>query len=346
MSQTWFCIGSVLKVTPMATKKVRVVSGTSDIQTYFENVAKAVDSELETLMPIIARLRLRKQIEYVLGTKGKRIRSTLVMLSGESVGGRMEKLQKMALAAELLHLATLVHDDILDQDHFRRNALAVHAKFSVKEAILVGDALASLALYLGRGYRKKILNLIAQTCLQLSDGEYMDIEITNGALTEDAYFEKVKKKSASLFRASTECGAIAAEGSSSEVNALAGFGENYGIAFQIRDDVIDITSLKNEGSPDINDFRATLPMIYLMETTSENAQTILKRLSAANNKSPLPKQNLLNELHSILENSGSLKFCSRKIDLYIDQAIASLTELKNSVYKGYLVQMADSLRLK
>ncbi len=106
----------------------------SDFQSYCSNAKKLVDTELQALLPAIAELKLRKQIEYALQTSGKRLRPTLVLLSGESVGGNRMQLRKLALAFELLHLATLVHDDILDEDVVCRNALSVYAKWSVKDA--------------------------------------------------------------------------------------------------------------------------------------------------------------------------------------------------------------------
>ena len=135
----------------------------------------------------------------------------MVLLSGESVGGNREDLRKLALAIELLHLATLVHDDILDEDLFRRDALSVHAKWSVKEAVLVGDILASLSFVLCKGYKREILDVMIDTCMQLSDGEYSDVELAKTTLSEKEYFKKIEKKSASLFKAACECGVLAGE---------------------------------------------------------------------------------------------------------------------------------------
>ena len=98
------------------------ISDRTDFQAYYGNVKKLIDLELQSLSPIIADLTLQKQVQYALETKGKRLRATLVLLSGESVGGDIQRLKKLALAVELLHLASLVHDDILDEDLFRRNA--------------------------------------------------------------------------------------------------------------------------------------------------------------------------------------------------------------------------------
>ncbi len=329
----------------MTAKKAQVALDKNDLQSYVQEAKNLLDSQLHSLAPIIGELRLHKQIEYTLQTQGKRLRSILVLLSGESVGGDRTKLQKLALAIELLHSATLVHDDILDQDMFRRNALSVYSKWSVKEAILVGDALASLALSMCRNYRSEILDVMSNTCLQLSDGEYLDVQQTTAALSEKDYLEKVEKKSASLFQAATMCGALASNGSSSEVEALAGFGNNFGLAFQIKDDVQDVTSIEHGLPPDVKEFRATLPFIHLYKTAHTNTDGLLQKLDLAKKKNPIETQAILGELQSNLENSGSIRYCSRKIDQYIERAIEGLGPLRESVYKEHLIQIAESLRL-
>ena len=267
----------------MASEKNRAFYS-SDFQSYCSNAKKLVDSELQSLLPAVAELKLRKQIEYALQTNGKRLRPTLVLLSGESVGGNRMQLRKLALAFELLHLATLVHDDILDEDLFGRNALSVYAKWSVKDAILVGDVLASLSLSLCKGYKREILNVMIDTCMQLSDGEYSDVELAGEELNEEEYFEKIEKKCASLFKAACECGALAADGSSIVTSALRLFGENYGVAYQIKDDILDAEEWGNDLQPDVNKFRATLPIIHAYENADKEKQARFKRLLVRKNR--------------------------------------------------------------
>jgi geranylgeranyl pyrophosphate synthase len=289
-------------------------------------------------------MKLQKQIKYALQTKGKQLRATLVLLSGESVGGNREEMRKLALAIELLHLASLVHDDILDEDLFRRNALSVHAKWSIKEAVMVGDILASLSLVLCKKYKREILDVIIDTCIQLSDGEYSDVELAKTTLSEKEYFKKIEKKSASLFKAACICGALAANGSPSEMNALGLFGENYGAAYQIRDDILDVEASNNDVSPDVDKFRATLPIIHMYENISKEKKAHFEGLPSAKIKENLPA--FLNELNVNLEKSGSRDYCVNKVDLYVDKAVASLLPLKKSVFKDYLTHMAESLRLQ
>jgi heptaprenyl diphosphate synthase len=315
----------------------------SDFQVYCEEVRCLVDSKLQSLLPELAELRLRKQIEYALNTKGKRLRSVLVLLSGESVGARRDQLQTLALAVELLHLATLVHDDILDEDMFRRNYLSVYGRWGVKEAVLVGDILGSLSLSICKEYRREILDVLIDACIQLSDGEYSDVKSAAASLNEKDYFDKIGKKCASLFKAACECGTLAAHSSPIETNTLRLYGWNYGIAYQIRDDILDAEASANDLQPDVNKFRVTLPIIHAFESASREKQELLQQLLSQRTQESLSV--FIAELRFYLGN-GSLDYCGGKADEFIDRAIASLAPLKESVFKGYLKEMAEQLRIR
>ncbi|HTY75650.1 MAG TPA: polyprenyl synthetase family protein, partial [Candidatus Nanoarchaeia archaeon] len=295
----------------------------SILQFYLDATKNFLDIELQNLTPTIRELRLHRQIEYALQTSGKHLRSAIVLLSGESVGGSRGQLQKLALAVELLHSASLVHDDILDREVFRRNSLSVQAKWSVKEAILVGDALASLALGLCRGYGDQILDVMACACVQLSDGEYMDVTSSGGLLTEEDYIEKARKKTGALFKAAAECGAIASGGSAEEVDALAGFGEKFGLAFQIRDDILDVSALEKESALDFCELSGSLPIVHMCEVAGCDAGALLSKVGAANRGS-VDRKLLLGEVSVELENCGSLRYCSDRINFYVNEAITSL----------------------
>lgn len=315
--------------------------------TYTEDAKRVVDVELSKIMPLVADLGLREKIEYVLRTRGKRLRPILVLLSAQSVGGGIETVRRLALAIEMLHVATLIHDDILDQDIFRRNELTVNTKWGVRDAVLVGDALASLSLYLSADYESEIVKIISRTCLLLSDGEYLDVEEAMDTRKESDYLETIRRKSASLFKASTQCAAIAANASRDETDALTEFGENYGMAYQIKDDLSDIIPLEDALPQDINEFRANLPIIHLCESAKpEVRDELFQAIVTTKAQNPHEKETALNMLREGLESTGSLRYCTDKINQYITNAITSLEPLKESIYKDYLVGMAGSLRLK
>jgi octaprenyl-diphosphate synthase len=331
----------------MANEQFEIISDKNGYDSYLEEAKRLVDHDITNLLPKLPDLWLCERIRYVLQTQGKRLRPVLVMLSAQSMGDHIEHVKKLALSIELLHAATLIHDDILDQDVFRRNAPTLNAKWGVRDAVLVGDALASLSINLAADYGQDIIKIMSQTCLLLSDGEYMDVENAHKKLSESDYLETIRRKSASLFKAATQCGAIAANAGSDEIDALAEFGENFGLAYQIKDDLSDVTALENAIPQDINEFRATLPIIHLCESMEPNvSEAFFKAVAAVKSQNPAEKATLIDRLHRSLESTGSLRYCVERINQYVDNAIASLKQVKESVYKTYLIQMADSLRLK
>jgi geranylgeranyl pyrophosphate synthase len=236
---------------------------------------------------------------------------------------------------------------VLDQDVFRRNAPTVNAKWGVRDAVLVGDALASLSMSLTAEYGEEIVKVMSKTCLLLSDGEYLDVENAKKPLNENDYIETIRRKSASLFKAATQCGAIAANARDDEVDALADFGEAFGLAYQVKDDLTDVSALENAVPQDINEFRATLPIIHFCKSVKPNVRdAFFERVVAVNSQGSAEKAALINELHRSLESTESFSYCEDRINQYVDSSIASLKSLRESVYKRYLVRMADSLRLK
>ena len=312
-------------------------------QTYLEGTRKEMNTEIRRLIQKVASLKISEKIVYVLQTRGKLLRPTLVLLSGQSTGSEQEPLKKLALSIELLHAATLVHDDILDNDNIRRNAVAVHAKWGVKDAILVGDVLASLSVNLAAEYGRDISKELSQTCLLLCDGECIDALMAGAELSEQDYFEKIRKKSAALFRAATLCGAIAGGGSSLENESLAEFGENYGMAYQIRDDLSDIIFLKEGATPNLNDSQ-TLPLIHMNNSSNSLGKNLLQSFLSDKVENGSEQKITPEKLYECLENSGSIAYSAEKINGYLTRAVESLEPLKQSVYKSYLIKIADSLR--
>jgi geranylgeranyl pyrophosphate synthase len=314
-------------------------------ESYLDNKRKLIDSEITRLALQVPDLALREKIEYALQTRGKRLRPILLILSAQSSGGTVESVIKLSLAIELLHGATLIHDDILDQDILRRKTATLNAKWGVRDAILVGDALASLALCLTAEYGKEITKIISQTCLLLSDGEYLDVENSKKTPSESTYILTVKRKSASLFKAATQCGAIACSASTVEIDALADFGENLGLAYQIKDDLSDITAVENIISKNVDDFRATLPMIHLYEFLKpEPRELLLKELVTFKSQSISEKKKFIEKLQQLLQNTDTITYGRNLMNQYIHNAIQSIGLIHGNIYKDYLCQIAESLR--
>ena len=331
----------------MTSKQTNTAYFEEDYLTYIENARRIIDHDISQIMSMVTDFGLCEKIKYVLRTQGKRLRPIMVLLSAQSVGGQVETVRKLALAIEMLHMASLIHDDILDQDIVRRNELTVNTKWGIRDAVLIGDALASLSFYLSADYENEIMKIISQTSVKLSDGEYLDVKESTDTRKERDYIETIRKKSASLFKTSTQCGAIAAEAKRNEIDALSEFGENFGLAYQIMDDLLDIAPIKDDLPQDIKMLRATLPIIHLFESAKpELKEKLFQAITAINTQNSNEKENTINMLRENLKSTGSLRYCADKIDQYVTNAIASLEALKESSFKGYLIEMANSLKLK
>ncbi len=312
---------------------------------YLENTKKLVESELPNLISRNADLRLIEKIEYTLLSHGKRFRPLMVILSAQSVGANREDVMALAIGIELLHIATLVHDDILDQNKFRRDKPTAHEKWSVNDAILIGDALIALAINLLADYGKKLMKIASETGLALCDGEYMDVSMTSIKMSENEYLEKIRKKSASLFQAATQCGAIAGGGSDLEVKCLADFGEHIGIAYQISDDLSDIFSSRDGVPKDLRKRRISLPLIHLYEESSlVERKNLFNNLQNVATEDGALKNVAIARILQNLETKGSLDYCRKKVNEYVDRSIADIQRLRESDFKFYLSQIAKLLK--
>lgn len=311
---------------------------------YVLEIKDNVESKLTELISKFSGLSLYPQIRYSILSKGKRLRPILVILSAECVGSNINAVMPLALAFEMIHTATLIHDDIIDQDEIRRDMPALHKKWSVNDAILAGDALFTLSINIASTYGEKILKTVTQNTLELCDGEHMDITFSLEAATEELYLTKIKKKSASLFKAATSCGALAGGGTSSEVRSLSSFGENFGMAYQIRDDLLDLTFSTDSIPNDLKRIRITLPLIHLYRTSSleerERLESYLQLLIGKDRKNA---GIAAKRIQRMLRMTGSIAYCKKRIAEYVQKSINSISPLKESDSKSYLIHMTKAL---
>ncbi|RLI15187.1 MAG: hypothetical protein DRO43_01980, partial [Candidatus Hecatellales archaeon] len=202
----------------------------SEARVSLEKAFKALLSELKSLT-------LHPQAVYALTSGGKRLRPVLALLAGEAVGGSRQTLIPLAVSIELIHTATLIHDDIIDGDEQRRGKPALHVQWRDK-ALLAGDLLFVKAVNLASTfYSCDVLKAIAEASMEACHGEFLDVTMRLENSSEGEVIAKVKMKSASLFKAASWCGAIVGGGTPSEVEALKLYGENLGIAYQLADDL-------------------------------------------------------------------------------------------------------------
>jgi geranylgeranyl pyrophosphate synthase len=310
-------------------------------RSYLSEKKEIINSEIRNFFSEISGLKLSPLIRYPLLSDGKRLRAVLVILSAESVGGVQSRVMHLALAIELVHNASLVLDDIIDEEETRREVQALHKKWSKNYAILTAGAMTSLAIKLAAEYGAEIANLISQSILRLCDGEYMDISLSLRTTNEEEYLSTIKKKSASLFETACRCGSLVCGGNSVEVECLSLFGENFGMAYQLKDDLLDLKLSKGYVPKDLINGRITLPIIHFYNSNFDNKKMLedtLSILSRGKLTADIAKQLLYR-----LETEGSFGYCERKINYYVHQAIESLQSIKKTKFKKYLVQMAKLL---
>jgi octaprenyl-diphosphate synthase len=288
--------------------------------------------------------KLAPQVEYALLSGGKRLRPLMVILSAQSVGGDRNKGVPLALAFELAHTSSLIHDDIIDKDIFRRGKLALYNKWSANSAILTGDLLIACAVYLASGYESRIIEIFSQATIELCQGEQMDLTLKPDS-TEKEYFQMIKSKSASLFQAATSCGALVGEASPKVFDCLSNFGKNFGIAYQLRDDLLDLEPSEGKVSKDLKKGRVTLPLIHLYSLSdSSEKKDIDENLLSATKKNKIQSDSAIKIILKKLEETGSIIYAEKKLDEYFQSAISNLAPLKDSPYKLSLLQMTKLLK--
>jgi octaprenyl-diphosphate synthase len=309
-----------------------------DLHLYMANARSAVESALERLLLDVRHKEIRPMLEYALLSGGKRLRPILVMLSAQSVGGSPEAVMKLSLSFELLHTATLVHDDIIDHDTLRRGTQTLCSRWSTDSAIVVGDALIALSVNLATDYGPEIMKILSNVGLELCEGEYIDASLTLEDATEENYFKKIEKKSASLFRSAACCGALAVEGDVSDVDALSRFGEYFGMIYQIRDDLKDILGA-DQISQDLKNGNVTLPFLHLYEHGDEHSRKLLAENFGDRNISA----SIAEEISKKMGDFGSFAYCEKWLDDYSRKSLASLESMRDSVSKVYLIQLSNHI---
>ncbi len=225
---------------------------------------------------------LETALSHIRNRGGKRMRPILMLLMAKNYGGVTEATQYAAVGLELLHTASLVHDDVVDESEERRGQMSVNASYNNKVAVLVGDYILSTSLlHVSLTHNEIIVQRLARLGQTLSNGEILQLTNTSqDGLSEDIYYQVIERKTAALFEACAAIGAISAGQNPDEVEAAVKFGQNIGIIFQIRDDIFDYYDSKEIGKPTGNDMaegKLTLPVIYAINSTQDEQMIALAR---------------------------------------------------------------------
>ena len=287
---------------------------------YLSLIKEPISAELEDFISLFNQSLshdeglLSQVLVHIRQRGGKRMRPMLILLMAKNFGRVSSVTQHAAVGLELLHTASLVHDDVVDESCERRGQASVNALYDNKVSVLVGDFILSTALlYVSKTHSEVIVRYLSELGRTLSDGEILQLtNIQNEAITEIAYYEIIKRKTAALFEACAAIGAESAGASHDDVEAARKFGQNLGIIFQIRDDIFDYYDSKEIGKPTGNDMlegKLTLPVIYALKSTGNAEMMMLARKVKAREV----KQSEINQLVAFTKENGGIEYADQQM---------------------------------
>ena len=289
---------------------------------------------------------LEQVLSHIRQRGGKRMRPLLLMLTAKNYGIISDVSLNAALGLELLHTASLVHDDVVDESAERRGQASVNASYNNKVAVLVGDYILSTALLrVALSNNQRIIQKLAELGQTLASGEVLQLSnISNQEISEDIYYQVINKKTAALFEACSVLGAISVGASEDDIEKARKFGHNVGMIFQIRDDIFDYYDSKEIGKPTGNDMlegKLTLPIIYALNHSNlESTQTLARKVKAGTIN--------IDEIAVLVEFTkqyGGIDYAERKMEefaaeaqTYIDECVKPELKASFSAYLEYVIQ--------
>lgn len=289
---------------------------------------------MESSVPLLDRIT-----HYIVKRKGKQIRPMFVFFSAGTCGDICEATHRGASLVELLHTATLVHDDVVDNSNERRGFFSVNALWKNKVAVLVGDYLLARGLSLSiRNDDFKLLKIVSEAVEQMSEGELLQMEKARRLdIDEAVYFEVIRKKTASLIASCCACGAASVTTEDDVINRMHTLGEKIGIAFQIKDDLFDF-GVDDVGKPvgnDIKEKKLTLPLIYALKKSSKTEKRYFINLVKNHNEDA----KRVREVIDYVKGSGGLSYAKGKMMEYQEEAFNILYTFPESSYRTGLEQL-------
>jgi len=284
---------------------------------------------------------LDKITSYIVRRKGKQMRPLFVFLSAGVAGIIDESTYRGASLIELLHTATLVHDDVVDDAHYRRGFFSINALWKNKIAVLVGDFLLSRGLLLSLDNNDfASLKIVSKAVREMSEGELLQMEKARKLdITEEVYYDVIRQKTASLIVSCCEVGASTAGASTEDVKKMGQFGLNVGMAFQIKDDLFDYGTYQI-GKPtgiDIREKKLTLPLIHALQKASKSDKNKIIDLIKTSDR----KSKNVGEVIEFVHKSGGLDYAENVMNRYHESAITILKSFPESVYRDSLEKLVQ-----
>ena len=284
---------------------------------------------------------LTEMCQYVISSGGKRLRPALCIMSYGAVGGKdMMKPVKVGAAFEIIHSATLVHDDINDQGEIRRGRKTLHKEYTVSKAIIAGDYMFAMGFRLLAAEAPQIVDYIVDASASMGAGEFVQKDFEHASsVTEDDYIEIITGKTAKLFEASSKSGAAVANADGAMLEALGNFSHYIGLAFQIVDDTLDVSGdPHNTGKAvgtDLIEGKPTLPVIYAMQDPDKGP-----RLIELFEKADVTTDDVAEALE-LIRSTDSVDRCLSKAREYVDEAVGYMDSVPDSIYKDALLDLAS-----
>ncbi len=302
----------------------------AEFEAYF---GKTMHSEIPLLNIIL---------NYILRRKGKQMRPLLVFLTAKLNGPVTESAFVAATFIELLHTASIVHDDVVDDAHERRGALSINALWNSKIAVLVGDYMLSKGMLISvEKNRFDMLEIVSEAVKSMSEGELLQLQKARKLnIREEDYFKIILSKTAALLSACTACGARSVTDDLEVIQIMKDFGENIGIAFQIRDDLLDYEGTGLTGKTvgnDIKEKKITLPLIYALEQSANSKKRHILNIVRRKKKT----KSEINEVISFVEETGGMDYAELKMNQYRDKALAILDSYPDSEVKSSLKEFVN-----
>lgn len=286
---------------------------------------------------------ITEAIKRMLAAGGKRLRPRITLLAAESCGGKAVEHLRLAAYMELIHVATLVHDDVVDNAGTRRGVNATAVDYGNRVSVLAGDYLfAWIFKNVTSNYPHPIPNVLSATLADICDGEVLQLQaLGNLDLPLANYVEIARKKTASLFAASAQCGAIMGGGTPAEVAALCEFGESFGIAFQMMDDLLDMTaderSLGKPAGNDLTERKITIPLIAALASGDGSFRAEVRRFYDGGPKEAIPA------IVRGIEREGGLAMTRAQIGRFVERAKSALKPIAAGTAKNELLKLTEAL---
>jgi octaprenyl-diphosphate synthase len=288
---------------------------------------------------------ITEAVRRMLAAGGKRLRPKLTLLAAEAAGGKGAEHLPLAAYMELIHVATLIHDDVVDRADLRRGVNATAVDYGNRVSVLAGDYLfAWIFKNVTAGYPAPIPHILSSTLAAICDGEVLQLRALRDLdLPVSNYLEIVTRKTAALFAASAECGAIMAGAAPALVRALRDFGLSYGIAFQMLDDVLDMSadpaSLGKPVGNDVRERKVTLPLLYALEAGGASFRSLLRAYYDDDGEDPEKVAAIVAAVATL----GGLARARETLATYAERAKTSLAPLGNAPARSNLCALADAL---